>query len=275
MPINMARKKSHPTIKSSHHGGSFLGSMPRPALQMYDNFHNWLILNVQVCCDSGVVKRRRRLSLHTFRISQFLIWHQNKLSYPGYKKYKRLTSTPLGRIARDVVVVFTFVMIMIRWQTSPKYQYWYRNIVTTGDLQYSRYVFNVSVTTNTYRSIIGEIESTSVRHSSEAVLLLASGQKGCDSLGVAWIRNFVFLLFFWLIFLVLVWNETGILHKIFKTGYRAIALDPPGQGISTVGYVEPSFRVSQRDMGSYLKNVVKLLGVDKLVMRCCESGFVT
>ena len=95
----------------------------------------------------------------------------NLHTYPVFKKYKRLTSTPLGRITRDVIVVFTFVMIMIKWQSSPRYQHIYRSILGTGELTYSRYVFNVSVTTNTYRSIIGEVESKTLRHSSEAVVL--------------------------------------------------------------------------------------------------------
>ena len=97
--------------------------------------------------------------------------------HPAFKKYKRLTSTPLGRITRDVVVVFTFVMIMIKWQSSPKYQHIYRSLLGTGDLTYSRYVFNVSVTTNTYRSIIGEVESRTLRHSSEAVVLQLKANK--------------------------------------------------------------------------------------------------
>ena len=97
--------------------------------------------------------------------------------HPAFKKYKRLTSTPLGRITRDVVVVFTFVMIMIKWQSSPKYQHIYRSLLGTGDLTYSRYVFNVSVTTNTYRSIIGEVESRTLRHSSEAVVLQLKAKK--------------------------------------------------------------------------------------------------
>jgi hypothetical protein len=176
---------------------------------------------------------------------------ENLHTYPAFKKYKRLTSTPVGRIARDVVVVFTFVMIMIKWQSSPKYQHIYRSVLGTGDLTYSRYVFNVSVTTNTYRSIIGEVESKTLRHSSEAVVLLGTGQKGADA-----------------------WNETGVMNKIVQNGYRAIALDPPGQGQATLGYEEPAQggRVSLRDMGSYMKNVIKLVGVDKIILVVADRG---
>ena len=131
--------------------------------------------------------------------------------HPAFKKYKRLTSTPLGRITRDVVVVFTFVMIMIKWQSSPKYQHIYRSLLGTGDLTYSRYVFNVSVTTNTYRSIIGEVESRTLRHSSEAVVLQLKANKTEKArewvffvnLGIFWIvKNFFF-------------QKTGFLTTVF------------------------------------------------------------
>ena len=44
----------------------------------------------------------------------------NLHTYPVFKKYKRLTSTPLGRITRDVIVVFTFQ----RWERTLKYHSW-------------------------------------------------------------------------------------------------------------------------------------------------------
>ena len=61
---------------------------------------------------------------------------------------------------------------------------------------------------------------------------------------------------------------------IVQRGYRAIALDPPGQGQATAGYEEPAQggRVSLRDMGSYMKNVIKLIGVDKIILVAADRG---
>lgn len=44
------------------------------------------------------------------------------------------------------------------------------------------------------------------------------------------------------------------MQKIVASGYRAIALDPPGLGQGTIGYEEPTARVMLKDMGIYVSN---------------------
>jgi len=59
------------------------------------------------------------------------------------------------------------------------------------------------------------------------------------------------------------------MHQIISTGYRAIALDPPGMGTTTYGYEEPSPalpRVMLKDIGSYLKSTIEDIGVKKIVL---------
>lgn len=59
------------------------------------------------------------------------------------------------------------------------------------------------------------------------------------------------------------------MNDIISTGYRAIALDPPGMGTTTYGYEEPTPqlpRVMLKDIGSYLKTTIEEVGVKKAVL---------
>lgn len=93
---------------------------------------------------------------------------------------------PLGRIARDVICCFIVVLFIVKTQQSKKFQHYRRTIFGTGELYYNRYMLNVTVNNMKYRSILGEITGASIHRSSEAVILLASGQKGADALGDIW-----------------------------------------------------------------------------------------
>ena len=90
---------------------------------------------------------------------------------------------PLGRITRDVVCCFIVVLCIVRTQQSKSFQHYRRTAFGVGDLNYNRYVLNVTVNNMKYRSILGEITGAALHRSSEAVVLLASGQKGADALG--------------------------------------------------------------------------------------------
>ena len=171
---------------------------------------------------------------------------QSILSHPIHKKYKRLTATPLGRILRDVCLCFLIVFTMVRIQQSKHFQHYRRTFLGTGELQYNRYVLNVTVNNMKYRSILGELSGASIHKSSEAIVLLASGQKGADA-----------------------WNETGLMSELITTGYRTIALDPPGMGTTTYGYQDPTPslpRVMLKDIANYLKTTIEDIGVKKIVL---------
>ena len=89
--------------------------------------------------------------------------------------------TPLGRITRDVVCCFFVVLCIVRTQQSKTFQHYRRTTFGTGQLNYNRYILNVTVNNMKYRSILGEITGAALHRSSEAVILLASGQKGADA----------------------------------------------------------------------------------------------
>lgn len=112
--------------------------------------------------------------------------------HPFYKKYKRITASPLGRIARDVLCCFFLVVLLIRGPSSPRVLKFSRNMMGVGALQYNKYAVNITIASDTdikkgvspdaskyFRSVIGELEGA--KKSSEAVVLVATGMKGADA----------------------------------------------------------------------------------------------
>ena len=120
------------------------------------------------------------------------------------------------KIIRDILLCCLFGYLLFRIQTNSIYQHYYREMFGVGNLQYDTYKLNTTADSNSrliYRSIIGEISGKKIHTSDEGIIFLANGDRGSDT-----------------------WEQTGILKRMMLSGYRVLALDPPGMGSYTEGY---------------------------------------